>query len=86
MRIIKTIIFHILLSLRGLVLTISKLLAFASFGAFAIIIFTNELSAIPLAAKIAIAAYSILFTSIYWFYDYLILYLQPEMLDIKLLK
>lgn len=86
MTILKIILFHILLSFRGLILMISKLFALTFLGGLGLLIFLNEISAIPLSAKIMIAAVGILFISIYWFYDYLIFYCKPKMFDMVLLK
>lgn len=86
MAIIKTLLFHVLLSFRGLILGVSKLLSFAFLGSFLAVIFFNDLAAVPAASKAMMACAGILFTAIYWFYDYLIFYLKPKMLDMMLLK
>lgn len=86
MPIIKLFLFHLFLSFRGIILVVSKLLSFACLGSFALVLCVNDLQAVPLSAKIVMLTFGIIFTSIYWFYDYLILYLKPKMLDIVLLK
>jgi len=83
---IKIILFHILLSSRGIILGTSKLLALVFLSTAASIVFVNDISEIRTSTSIAIGAFGILFTSIYWFYDYLIFYLKPKILDIMILK
>jgi hypothetical protein len=77
---------HILLSFRGLALLISKLMAFASISTFIMTTYLNDSSRIPFSAKIMMVLFGILFTCIYWFYDYLVFYLKPKILDITLFK
>lgn len=80
MHLIKIIIFHILLSFRGLILFISRLCAFAFLGALILSTIFNEFSTIPDSVKIMMAVIGITFTSVYWFYDYLIFYFKPKCL------
>lgn len=86
MRLIKTFAFHLLLSFRGIILFISKLCALAFLGALILSTTLNEVSSIPDSTKIMMGVLGITFTSVYWFYDYLIIYFKPKMLDIMLLK
>ncbi|MBX3708220.1 MAG: hypothetical protein KF702_00495 [Gammaproteobacteria bacterium] len=83
---IKIILFHILLSSRWLVLVASKFLALAFLSGFALSISIETLSTVSLPVKILMAISGVIFTSIFWFYDYLILHLKPKMLDIILIK
>lgn len=85
-RAIKLISFHILLSCRWLVLAISKILALAFLFGFVMTISIDKLSALPLSVKILMVTFGMIFTLIFWFYDYLIFYLKPKMLDIMLIK
>jgi hypothetical protein len=84
--IIKLILFHILFSLRGIVLGISRLLAFSSLVVFMLTFYIYQLSAIPFVAKAMLLTVGIFFTLVFWLYDYLIFYLKPKMIDIMLTK
>jgi len=86
MRALKIIMFHILLSCRGIILGASKLFALMFLGTFCLVTCFSDLHGISMAAKIMILIFGMIFTMIFWFYDYLILYLKPKMLDIMLLK
>ncbi len=86
MGIIKTLTFHILLSFRGLIILTSKLLSLAFLGSFAATILLNDLAATPISIKVMMGLGGILFTAIYWFYDYLIFFCKPKMLGIMLYK
>jgi len=86
MVIIKTLLFHILLSFRGLILAVSKFLSFVFLGGFLAATFITDLSAVPMTAKVSMASLGILFILLNWFYDYLIFYFKPRMLDIMLIK
>ncbi len=86
MIIIKTLMFHILLSLRGLILVTSKFLSLALLGSFAATILLNDLAATPVTAKVMMLLGGIFFTVVYWFYDYLIFSLKPKMLQLALYK
>jgi hypothetical protein len=82
----KTILFHLLLSFRGPILYLSKVLALVFLAVLGMMILLPELQQTPLAAKMMMATFGILFTSTFWFYDYLILFFKPKMLDIMLMK
>ena len=84
--IIKLISFHVLLSFRWLVLAISKFCAMAFFAALVMTLTIDNLSDITLSVKILMALFGMIFTSIFWFYDYLIFHLKPKMIDIMLVK
>lgn len=87
MRILKTLIFHLLLTLRGFVLTTSKLLALLFVIGVLLVFFHSDFRRItPVAGKIMILTLSIFFTFINWFYDDLIFYFQPENKDITLYR
>lgn len=86
MNIIKTLIFHMLLSLRGIILTISKLLSFALLSCLVMVECLSDFPAIPSLAKTMMVSFGILFTLIYWFYDYAIFYVKPRMIDIMLIR
>jgi hypothetical protein len=83
---IKLISFHILLSCRWLVLAVSKFFALAFLSVFIMSLTIDKLSDIPLSMKFLIAICGVTFTSIFWFYDYLIFCLKPKMIDIMLVK
>ena len=86
MALIKIIIFRLLLSVRGIVLGISKFLAIG-FIVFTIALFTiSDFQQAPLAAKIMSLGLSVIFTIINWFYDDLIFYFQPENSEISLYR
>jgi len=86
MRIIKRIIFHVLLALRGIVLGISRLFAILFFiGAF-LIFFVHDFHNIPVIGKVMVATFAIIFTLINWFYDDLIFYFEPDNIDITLYR
>jgi len=86
MHAIKLILFHILMTLRTPILVISKFLALVFLGGLTMIFCVEELSAVPIFVRIVAAMFGGMFTLIYWFYDYLIFYFKPKMLDIILLK
>jgi hypothetical protein len=80
----KLILFHILLTFRGIILRVSKLLSIASLCGLFLVMNISELNHIPMSAKLLLLTGGIIFTSICWFYDYLILYLKPKRLNIWL--
>ena len=86
MRIIKTIIFHLLLSTRGIIRLLSKLFAIMFIFMFISLFLISDFAGAPFAAKTISLVFSILFTTIYWFYDYLIFYFQPENIEISLIN
>lgn len=85
-RTIKIFLFHILLSLRGIILGASKFLSLLFLGSFSIVIYFNNLHQIPMPAKIIMLTFGIMFIFVYWFYDYLLFYLKPKIFDILLIK
>lgn len=87
MRIIKTIIFHLLLSLRQVVLTISRLMALLFFIGVLLVFFVSDFRAVtPVPGKILILTCTVIFTIINWFYDDLIFYFQPDNKNITLYR
>jgi len=86
MTVIKTILFHLLMSLRGIILSISKLLAIAFFLAAILMIVIHTSHHMPLIAKITALTLGVFFTSINWFYDYLIFYFEPENIEVRLFR
>jgi len=86
MHVINTFIFHILLSLRGVILNISKLFSLFFLCGFVIVIYLSSQQTIPIAAKIMTLTLGIIFTMIYWFYDDLVFLFTPENTDLRLYK
>lgn len=86
MPLIKTIIFHLLLAIRGIILTISKLFAFIFLLCFILMIIVNDLQAAPIIAKIMALKFGIFFTLLNWFYDNLIFYFAPEDMELTLYR
>ncbi|OGT63383.1 MAG: hypothetical protein A3E85_02415 [Gammaproteobacteria bacterium RIFCSPHIGHO2_12_FULL_45_12] len=86
MSIIRLLLFHILISVRGIILGISRLFAFMLLGTWLCTLYIKEISEVPLAVKVIMFAFGIIFTFIYWFYDDLIFYFQPENKDITLYR
>lgn len=86
MGLIKTLLFHFLLSIRRPILGLSKLFAFMFLGCFAGIMLISELHQTPMTAKVMILSIGIIFTAINWFYDYLILSMQPDNMRISLFR
>jgi hypothetical protein len=85
-KIAKIVIFHLLLTLRGVVLLLSKILALLFLASGILLCIITEAQAIPWLLKIIILSLGILFTLINWFYDDLIFYFQPENREIQLYR
>jgi len=83
MGIIKTLLFHLLLTFRRPILFLSGALALVFLTSFALITHIPELPQTPMPAKAMMVMLGILFTTVYWFYGYLIFYLKPKFLDIR---
>lgn len=86
MHIIKTLVFHLLMTFRGLVLFTSKILSIIFLTGFCALIFIQEFNAVSLAPKILALVFGILFTMINWFYDYLLIYLKPKILEVAFFR
>lgn len=86
MVILKTITFHLLLSFRGIVLAISRLMATLFLTASCLLFLLDEFRSLPLTTKIMVIVIGVIFTAINWFYDYLILACSPKQIDIILAK
>ena len=86
LRALKLITFHILLSCRWFVLAVSKFFALAFISVFVMSLSIDKLSTLPLSVKILMAIFGMIFTAIFWFYDYLIFYLKPKTLELMLFK
>lgn len=86
MRIMKLFAFHILLSIRGMILCISKLFALMSLLTWLCTLYIKEISGVPLTAKVMLATLGIIFTLVYWFFDDLIFHLKPEHIDLTLYR
>jgi hypothetical protein len=86
MYVIKAIVFQILLSLRRIILGVSKLLSLTFLGSFCIMIIFTDLHRIPLTAKLMALGLGVIFTFIYWFYDYLVFNFKPNYIDLVLYK
>ena len=86
MSIPRTLIFHILLSFRSLILGVSKLFSLIFLGCFCIVMYLSSEHQILIAAKIMSLTLGVIFTLIYWFYDYLVFYYQPDNIELRLYK
>ncbi len=87
MNLIKTLIFHLLLTFRGLILGISKLFSLLFLMSFCLIMFITEFRSVtPLAGKIMVLTVGIFSTLINWFYDYLVLYFSPDNIEVRLYR
>ena len=86
MSIIRLFLFHILLSIRGIILGISKLLALMLLVTWFATLYVKEMSGVPFAAKLMLVIFGIAFTFVNWFYDDLIFYLKPKNHDLILYK
>lgn len=84
MRLVKTIIFHLLLTFRGIIRFSSRLLALISFIGFALILWTMDYHDASMAVRITILMFGVIFMLINWLYDYLIFYFKPEDFEIML--
>jgi len=84
--IVKIVIFHLLLTLRGIVLLLSKILALLFLASGVLLCIVNEAQVIPLIPKIMMLTLGILFTLINWLYDYLIFYFEPENIEVRLFR
>ena len=86
MQFLRIIIFQILISLRGIILGISKLLAILFLTFFIILITFKDFQTAPFVAKAMALGLGIIFTLINWFYDYLVLYFSPKNMDVTLYR
>lgn len=84
MTLIKIIVFRLLLTMRGIILSISKLLALLFFTGAILLFFVNDFQTAPLPGKIITITFGIMFTLINSLYDYLIFYFTPENFEITL--
>ena len=84
MTFVKIIIFRLLLALRGIILSISKILALLFITGFILMISISELQAAPLVGKVMALGLGIIFTLINWLYDYLVFYFEPENIEVTL--
>jgi len=84
MRAIKTILFHLLRTFRGLVLTCFKFLGgIFIFGFIAMLIFGSEMRFMP---KLMSFTFGVGFSVLAWYYDVLLLKLKPDNVDFVLLQ
>jgi len=82
----KILIFHLLLTFRRTILFLSKIFALLfCFGSSLFFIF-KDMQVVQLVGKLFIITFAIIFTLIYWFYDELIFYFQPEDKNVILYK
>jgi hypothetical protein len=84
MKFIKIIMFRLLLTIRGIVLTASKLLALVFLMGAMGIIFMDEFKNVSVAVKIIAVMLGIFFTLINWLYDYLVFYFAPNDTEVTL--
>jgi len=84
MKIIKRIIFQLLLGFRRLVLALSKLLAIVFLIGTLGVFLLQGLHNAPFIAKIMAPIFTIIFTLINWFYDDLIFYFKPDDMELFL--
>lgn len=82
-KLLKMILFHLLLRFRGIIVGVSRLLAFGCIGVIIATFYIERFSALPFKVKFEIAMLGIAFTAIYWFYDYLIFYLRPKHYNLR---
>lgn len=85
MRILKTILFHFLMPLRRLMLFICKLLAglFIFSGLMMLVFLGKQMN---IMAVIFTLVLGIGFSALSWYYDKLLLWLQPEGTDLILYR
>ena len=84
MRALKTILFHVLYTFRGLVLIICKLFSGLFLVGFLLFFFMG--TGLPIAYKLVMLLLSVGFGMLAWYYDVLLLKLQPENIDLILMK
>lgn len=84
MTLIKIIIFRLLLTFRGIILSVSGLLAIVFFLGSTGIIFMDEFKNVPVGAKIIAVMLVVFCTLVNWLYDYLVLYFTPDNIDVTL--
>lgn len=78
MTFIKILIYHLLLSLRGIILATSKLFSLACIVTGIGMFYLGHFQDAPLAAKILVVFFGIIFTLINWLYDCVIFYFSPK--------
>lgn len=77
MRVLKTVLFHILYTFRGLVLVLCRLLSgLFLFGFLGTLIFGG--GRVGWSPKLTMLAFGIGFGALSWYYDRLVIYLAPE--------
>lgn len=84
MRIIKFIIFRLLLALRGLILNLSKIFAIVFLIGTAGILFMDEFKNVSVTGKIIAVMLVVFCTLVNWVYDYVIFYFAPDDIDVTL--
>lgn len=84
MRAIKTILFHILRTFRGLFLLGSKLLSGICLLAFGMTLFAGDRATIGM--KLTTLVFAVGFGALAWYYDMLILKLKPDNVDLTLFQ
>ncbi|MCA7083373.1 hypothetical protein K7G19_07140 [Cupriavidus sp. DB3] len=84
MRAIKTVLFHLLRTFRGLFLFGCKLLSGLFLLGFIVTLFAGD--RIGLGQKLTILAFSVGFGALAWYYDMLILRLKPDNVELTLFQ
>ncbi|MBB2918351.1 hypothetical protein [Cupriavidus alkaliphilus] len=84
MRAIKTILFHLLRTFRGLFLLACKLLSGVFLLGFGIALFSGD--RLGLGSKISLLALAVGFGALAWYYDMLMLKLKPDNVELTLFQ
>ncbi len=80
LRLIKTVLFHILMTFRGLFKFSCKLFG----GIFIVSFLASITSGLPIIAKISCFTFGIGFSALGWYYDLLLLKLKPVNIELYL--
>ncbi len=84
MRALKTILFHLLRTFRGLFLLGCKLLSGLSLLGFIFTLFGGD--RVGLGLKVTLLAFSVGFGALAWYYDMLILKFKPDNVELTLFQ
>ena len=85
MRLLKTILFHILMTFRSIFLGSFQLLSKFFIFAFVLMLLMGG-QKIPLMMKVLSFSLGVGFAALSWYYDLLVLKLQPENIDLSLFQ
>jgi hypothetical protein len=84
MKMLKYIVFRILLALRRVIFSITRLLAFLFFSAAILMFVFDGFHAKQVDIAITAALLGLITLIINWLYDYLLFYLAPDDLEVTL--